>query len=268
MDRKRLLEMVGNPEFIPGIYNYCDRWCERCAFTRRCLNYATMQQSSFPEGSEITDENVFQSVKESFDLTFELLEDMAKEQGIDLDQVVQGAELPDRSEKRKEAEQNPAAQAGYEYSNIVRTWFEQHAALFEEKGKKLENEMLLGMGDPESALADMMDASEVIRWHQYQIYVKMMRALTGMEDEEEMPELWEEYQRDSDGSAKVALIGIDRSITAWETLQTVLGDESGGIRKIIDRLSKLQTSLEQIFPRARTFVRPGFDRESESGGSR
>jgi len=21
---------------IPGIYNYCDRWCERCAFSRRC----------------------------------------------------------------------------------------------------------------------------------------------------------------------------------------------------------------------------------------
>lgn len=26
--------------FIPGIYNYCDYWCERCAFTRRCRNFA------------------------------------------------------------------------------------------------------------------------------------------------------------------------------------------------------------------------------------
>ncbi len=26
--------------FIPGIYNYCDRWCERCPFTDRCMNYA------------------------------------------------------------------------------------------------------------------------------------------------------------------------------------------------------------------------------------
>jgi len=22
--------------FIPGIYNYCDRWCERCLYTDRC----------------------------------------------------------------------------------------------------------------------------------------------------------------------------------------------------------------------------------------
>jgi len=36
-DLKRLAE---NPDFISGIYNYCDRWCERCPFTARCLNYA------------------------------------------------------------------------------------------------------------------------------------------------------------------------------------------------------------------------------------
>ena len=23
--------------FIPGIYNYCDRWCERCSMTTSCL---------------------------------------------------------------------------------------------------------------------------------------------------------------------------------------------------------------------------------------
>lgn len=28
------------PEYIRGIYNYCDRWCERCPFTARCENYA------------------------------------------------------------------------------------------------------------------------------------------------------------------------------------------------------------------------------------
>lgn len=26
--------------FIVGIYNYCDYWCEHCAFTRRCRNFA------------------------------------------------------------------------------------------------------------------------------------------------------------------------------------------------------------------------------------
>ena len=26
--------------FIPGVYNYCDRWCERCPFASRCRSYA------------------------------------------------------------------------------------------------------------------------------------------------------------------------------------------------------------------------------------
>jgi predicted protein tyrosine phosphatase len=37
MDRHGLLKLASDPKFIPGIYNYCDRWCERCPFTSRCL---------------------------------------------------------------------------------------------------------------------------------------------------------------------------------------------------------------------------------------
>jgi hypothetical protein len=30
-------------KFIPGIYNYCDRWCERRPFTSRCRTFAMEQ---------------------------------------------------------------------------------------------------------------------------------------------------------------------------------------------------------------------------------
>jgi len=40
MDKDRMDDLARDPRFIPGIYNYCDRWCERCAFTSRCMNYA------------------------------------------------------------------------------------------------------------------------------------------------------------------------------------------------------------------------------------
>ena len=41
MDKSELLELAENGNLISGIYNYCDRWCERCPFTSRCLVYAT-----------------------------------------------------------------------------------------------------------------------------------------------------------------------------------------------------------------------------------
>src|SRR3979409_1759466 len=41
MRKNELRELVRSGEFISGIYNYCDRWCERCPLTARCLVYAT-----------------------------------------------------------------------------------------------------------------------------------------------------------------------------------------------------------------------------------
>jgi hypothetical protein len=39
MDKEELKKLAADPNHITGIYNYCDRWCERCSFTARCLNY-------------------------------------------------------------------------------------------------------------------------------------------------------------------------------------------------------------------------------------
>jgi len=44
MDKDKLIEMAENPDLIPGIYNYCDRWCERCTFTSRCLTFLTEEE--------------------------------------------------------------------------------------------------------------------------------------------------------------------------------------------------------------------------------
>ena len=30
MNRLTLTELAANPDLISGIYNYCDRWCEKC----------------------------------------------------------------------------------------------------------------------------------------------------------------------------------------------------------------------------------------------
>ena len=46
--RRHLKELAADPRFIAGVYNYCDRWCERCPLTSRCLVYA-MEQTEGPE---------------------------------------------------------------------------------------------------------------------------------------------------------------------------------------------------------------------------
>ncbi len=45
MDKQRIKEAVADPEHIPDIYNYCDRWCERCTLSARCAVFAVEQAS-------------------------------------------------------------------------------------------------------------------------------------------------------------------------------------------------------------------------------
>jgi len=64
-----------------------------------------------------------------------------------------------------------------------------------------------------------------------------------------------ELQADALGSAKVVLIGIDRSIAAWQTIAAE--DSDARIGGFVELLEALRAGMELHFPDARGFVRPG-----------
>ena len=193
-------------------------------------------------------------------------------------------------------------------------------------------EMDIEGSDPVGDADDISDCVEIIRWYQYQITVKLMRAYSGVtrsmvsnlpQDVDlegiqeqlaakaaEMPELLEilepvvdeselfddddvsedddlfetdselpeddwggigeddpEFeaalaaaeQNDSDGSAKVALIAIERSIGAWTRLRAHLPDRADELLDLLVMLDRLRRATDAQFPAARAFKRPGFD---------
>ena len=264
------LKMGENSRFIPGIYNYCDRWCERCAFTRRCTVFA-MEEKQFPddESRNIHNKKFWDELHHSFKLTIELLHDFTKEHGIDLNAIDYEEEKKRNRARTKKVKENPVAIAANKYSKMATEWLVHLEGLFEEKQNVLTEQYELGIDAPAAngtAAASILDAMEVIRWYQDQIWVKLMRALEGEElekeiQEDEVVESTEGGPRDSDGSAKVALIGVDRSIGAWGELQKHFEDQGDSIMNILIYLSRLRTSIERRFPHARRFVRPGFDQE-------
>jgi hypothetical protein len=104
---------------------------------------------------------------------------------------------------------------------------------------------------------EVNDYIEVVRWYQYFIAVKMIRGLMSRIDEDDYLE--EEDPRDSDGSAKVALMAIDRSISAWKLICDFRPENADSIHGLLFQLEKLRSSAETEFPNARDFIRPGFD---------
>src|SRR5881628_160634 len=89
MRRRTLTELARNPDLISGIYNYCDRWCERCPLSSRCLLYATEQEDddNSPESRDIQNEAFWKKLGSIFQETREMIMEWAQEEGVDLNEI-------------------------------------------------------------------------------------------------------------------------------------------------------------------------------------
>jgi hypothetical protein len=247
MKAKELVELAGDPRFISGIYNYCDRWCERCNFTSRCLVYEQLPESSKSDGPAMSDLNNAKFWEEMIGIlkeTGEMIEEFAAERGIDLNSVGAEAAVEEHKERRKSAREKKLTKTAGRYIQMAMEWL------------KSEDDDLMEAARFDEALRD---ALEVIRRYQFLPALKIlycfMRNDLGVEKDP--------IQNDSNGKAKVALIAIDRSIAAWGKLSLLLSEKAGGIMPILSHLEALRRHTEQTFPHARDFIRPGFDEVTE-----
>ncbi len=261
MNKKDLLRRAQDSRYISGIYNYCDRWCERCAFTSRCLTYALEKEDVEDSASrDINNKAFWEKLHAIFEQTREMIIEVAKEKGIDLNSPDMESASEDFSHKLDESKNHDLALAARHYSEMVENWFEAEYSMFEQKQDELNNMLNLGIkGDKPLAEAnEIRDAINVIRWYQHQIYVKLRRALT-QDELSDTENKTDSFQNDSNGSALVALIAIDRSIGAWGSFQEYFPEKINSILDILLQLNKLRKKTEQTFPNARKFKRPGFD---------
>lgn len=260
MDKEKLKKLSQNPKFIPGIYNYCDRWCERCPFTSRCMNYAIGQEQYCDlESLDVTNKEFWLKLSETLAGTLDLLKEMLEERGINIDQV--NAEEAIKQEKLtvELAEDHECALDAKAYYEMVEKWMVSSKDIFEKKAEELSLNLQLDI--PESAVQHkaetISDAVEIIGWYQHFIYIKIIRALT--DELVALEDFLENFPKDSDGSAKVALIAIDRSLAAWLELYNNFTAKEDEILEFLIHLDRLRKKVEKTFPAARAFVRPGFE---------
>jgi len=264
MDKEELKKMARNPALISGIYNYCDRWCERCPFTSRCLNYASSEeQFDTPESRDIENRAFWDKLQETFRMTIEMIREMAEEQGIDLDEPLPEEQIKEQERIRRASRDHELSRLSRRYGKMVNEWFGGAEEVLKEKGDEIGQQALLELPrtNPLVDAASIADAAEVIRWYQHFIHVKLVRSLQGMM--EGVPEGLEDYPKDSDGSAKIALIAMDRSLGAWGVLRKYFPEKEDTILEQILFLDRLRRKTEKVFPGARSFVRPGFDEKEK-----
>ncbi len=260
MDKEGLIKRTKDPKYIPGIYNYCDRWCERCQFTSRCLNHSIEEEQNCQlEEIDEANERFWYSIKDSFELAFSLIEDLAKEEGVDLESI----EIDE--DEGIDNKVDILTHRSMNYANMVDEWFNNNKNIVENellKPKKRSHLKLIHPQTTETPIS-LKEVKEVINYYQYAITVKLSRAIKSRDNEAKIR--LEDISKDSDGSAKIALIEIDRSINAWSELLKYFEAEPRDILKIINYLKQIREIAEKEFPNTRSFIRPGFDEVAQNG---
>lgn len=219
--------------FIVGIFNYCDRWCDTCVFTSYCRVFADgarMEASLDPNFRAIAEAPLLPSEQPgppprwALELIDELNEVCANPPSAEEAAALRPELLP---------EHTPIELRAAAYAQAARAWLDA-------RGR-----WTAAPADPRS----------VIAWYHVLIPAKIHRALTGVADDLQAGEERPDY----DGSAKVALLGIDRSEAAWKEAIERGWAAPADTRLVLTDLAWLRGRLQEVFPRARSFVRPGFD---------
>ena len=253
--------MEENNQFIAGIFNYCDRWCERCAFTSKCRNYDFMPDSAKNPEHDLNSEEFWNELSAIFKKTREMILQVAEDRGIDLNAVDDAEieeELKRRRQHQKDAAKSLIGKSSKKYIKKLSKWIAQEKGFFQEMKDGWIQQAEMGFPEDEilSKASRIKDYFDVIQWYQFFIHVKLVRALSGQLEEMDNDEPW---LYDVHGSAKVALIAIDRSIAAWGNVLDQFPEKEDELLDFLVILELLRKMAEIQFPEARSFIRPGLD---------
>jgi hypothetical protein len=228
---------------IDFISAYCDSWCERCAFTSRCSAFAARAAIAMcgdvVQGLELA---IGRPLSAEPDAEHPPVPEwLSGIENADISDEEAARWEKDEEQRRVRLQGTPVMRAARALSDLSRDWLAARAAVLSE-----------GADDV------LREALEVAQYDVYLFQVKLYRALDGrdLKDDELLGDD-HPIQNDWNGSAKVALISIERSEAAWRVIAASTSEETP--RAIADQFRDLRREVEQEFPNAWKFIRPGFD---------
>ncbi|MBN2614606.1 MAG: hypothetical protein JXR71_02845 [Bacteroidales bacterium] len=248
---------------IPDIYLYCDRWCERCAFASRCEACHvddTVLRSEPLSFYDQKNKEFWLSLEANYPAVVESVQRVAIDQKQNLDEFEGMRVRSGYNLFHAKVIKNPLLSAGRTYEDTVDDWLDQQS----EQG-------ILQMQDfiPGSVFQYVSETIspeekehvnhwiEVIMRYQLQLFLKLSRTFYIQSKEEEGGTQAEGLPA-SKGSAKTALVMMQRSLVSWFLVKDYFSDKAG-IENIMLHLYRMIRRLEADFPDVMKFIRTGLD---------
>ena len=259
-------------DYIVGIYNQCDYWCARCAFTRRCRTFAMGEEEErrCPARSDEENQAKWDSVDAVFGQARKRLDEMAAERFEDVMSSLD--DEPDEEEfERFQTEQDAhdrevkrhfVVKAAEAYRQSVAAWLEAVGPEVKEATDRLiaQEKFASEPGSAREEIERLEELFDVVSWYHTLLVPKSHRMISGLL---KLPEeaAWNDGS-DVYGTGKLLLVSIDRSLSAWSQLLSAFPQQEDEILGFLIRLDHLRRGIERAVPQARAFVRPGLDASS------
>ncbi|MBL7946397.1 MAG: hypothetical protein JNN32_10070 [Flavobacteriales bacterium] len=271
--------------FIPGVYNYCDRRCERCRFIMQCrvgrveADDAEYEDEDGPPGvpstyadrlgrmmAELSQGSRGPSEDEEQDED----DDDSPGHGLSVEEINAMGQLDAEDEaeyeqKRQAVERavkaHPLSDLGSTYLKRSMLWNRMHQEKFKAMGFDLSKRVdMAALPLPPEKLI-LREAVDELLWFQTMLITKLRRAVQGKVEDTDLDEALgiSPLMSDWNGTAKLCLHIVERCTDAWATVAELMPDQVQEVIPMQELLVHIKAELEREFPEAHKFIRAGWD---------
>lgn len=255
-------------KLIPGIFNFCDRWCERCDYRDRCRLFQTETERNIqhilndedPHDPEI----VARDIKESLEDALAMLEAQMEIEGVSKEDVENFEDEDAKDfiddfddEKREVTESGKIIKKPHSLSLLADDFFKDVMAYFDKKKSAFYQDT----EDNEPVNDPIYEELKILMWYSPQIAVKIRMCLASkaklenMNDEDEI-----EFEIEMmNVNSRIAFTGMEKCLISLRKIydtETDFQDDALSLRSL---LKKMKDDFSREFPAVHTYKRPYFD---------
>jgi len=214
-------------KFEAGIYNYCDRWCERCDNTTKCYLFYEKEQddkklikmgkypNDFKSSMEIIGKNLSQ--------THELIMKISEAEGIDLTITEEDEKKYEEQERKTDHSSDPLYIKSKKLFMEINNWLKT---------------------TPPLDFDDYQDEYEKLNWHHSLFSVKIARSISGKKEAEIEKGFSRECDiNDSKKSGWVAYRSAKICLNALEYMDQFVRDSR--IRPMIEKCKLIISEIDK-----------------------
>lgn len=256
-------------ENISGIYNYCDRWCEKCTYTNRCLLFK--QEAEIEIKQILKDEDspsvwmkdaadnfheAFDQVNKFMDEEDEEYEEFGKDDFEDEDD----SDSFERNFLKEEIDDDRPSTflKGADSSLILLSekLFKDFFDYYELLKLKMPDEL-----DEKNSKSILQQNIDTLGWYTPQIHIKIRMSYWNKHklSKSKDPEFAEIDEEMLNVSSRIAFIGIEKCITALNFLYQQMPELQSETKSLLNSVFQIRNIFIEEFPASQTYKRPYFD---------